>query len=265
MPNYIRFQEGESMTVFNDYATMYDLFYKDKDYSAECHYVINLINKYSVLPISSILDIGCGTGGHALIWAKDGIDVAGLDMSPTMLKYAKEKASELKLPISFMEGDVRSFDIGRKFDAVTAMFAVMSYQTQTEEILSALRSVRCHLEPGGLFLFDVWSGPGVISDPPTERVRSFMRDGIEILRTVRPVHDVSSHVVKVHYDILCIKDEKILKRVKEVHGMRYLFPQEVADFASRTGFQIVTSEPFMKHGESLRVDDWNVMFVLRAV
>ena len=186
-------------------------------------------------------------------------------MSRTMLKYAKEKASELKLPISFMERDVRSFDIGRKFDAVTAMFAVMSYQTQTEEILSALRSVRRPLEPGGLFLFDVWSGPGVISDPPTERVRSFMRDGIEILRTVRPVHDVSSHVVKVHYDILCIKDEKILKRVREVHGMRYLFPQEVADFASRTGFKVVSSEPFMKHGESLRIDDWNVMFVLRAV
>ena len=55
------------MTVFNDYANMYDLFYKDKDYSAECHYVINLINKYSESPISSILDIGCGTGGHALI------------------------------------------------------------------------------------------------------------------------------------------------------------------------------------------------------
>ena len=132
MPNDIRIQEGESMTVFNDYANMYDLFYKDKDYSAGCHYVIDLINKYSELPISSILDIGCGTGGHALIWAKDGIDVAGLDMSPTMLKYANEKVSELELPISFIEGDVRSFDIGRKFDAVTAMFAVMSYQTQTD-------------------------------------------------------------------------------------------------------------------------------------
>ncbi|HDZ62803.1 MAG TPA: class I SAM-dependent methyltransferase [Nitrospirae bacterium] len=253
------------MSVFENYADLYDLFYSDKDYRAECDYVIDLTEKYSKGPVRSILDIGCGTGGHALTWAQDGLQVMGLDRSIKMLIHARKKAEEMKISLPFVEGDIRDFDLGKKFDAVTAMFAVMSYQTYTEDILSSLRSVRRHLEPGGLFLFDAWSGPGVLSNPPRERVSSFWKENTEILRTVQPEHDVNRHIVEVHYDILCIKDDKIVQRIKEIHPMRYLFHREVADYAEETGFEMVACKPFMKQEETLRVNDWNVMFVLKAV
>ncbi|NJD54866.1 MAG: class I SAM-dependent methyltransferase, partial [Nitrospirae bacterium] len=222
-----------NMTNFDDYADLYDLFYRDKDYRAECSYIKALADNYAGRPVGSLLDIGCGTGGHALVWAKAGLDVTGLDRSDRMLMHAREKARKAGLNVPFLEGDVRGFDLGKKFDAITAMFAVMSYQTATEDILSALCSVRKHLDPAGLFFFDAWSGPGVLSDPPHDRVSSFLRGSMEILRTVKPVHDVSRHVVDVHYDILCIEGERIMKRVRETHPMRYFFPQEIADYASR--------------------------------
>jgi len=253
------------MTNFKDYADLYDLFYAEKDYRAECTYIMKIAEKYSINPVRKLLDVGCGTGGHALVWAQEGMEVAGLDRSPQMLLNAQRKAQELKLNVPFLEGNVREFDLEKKFDVVTALFAVMSYQTATEDILASLSSVRGHLERGGLFLFDVWSGPGVLSDPPHDRVSSFWRGNFEILRTVRPTHDVSRHVFEIHYDILCIEGDKILKRIREVHSMRYFFPQEVADYASRSCFKLISSGSFMKHDEILRVNDWNVLFVLSAV
>jgi SAM-dependent methyltransferase len=253
------------MEVFNDYAEFYDLFYGEKDYQGECRYVIELARKHSERPVKSLLDIGCGTGGHALLWAKDGIEVSGLDRSPEMLVYAREKAKRTGCSVSFHEGDIRGFDMKRKFDLAVAMFAVLSYQNSTEDVLSALLSVRRHLDTGGLFLFDAWSGPGVLSDPPLERVGSFVKGDVEIIRTVKPEHDVSNHVVNVNYDILCIKGDRVIKRIKEIHPMRYFFPQEMADLASRCEFEVIAVEPFMRPDEGLRVDDWNAMFALRAM
>lgn len=253
------------MDVFEDYADLYDLFYSEKDYGAECNYIIELTGKYLESPVRSILDVGCGTGGHAFIWSQNGFDVTGLDLSSAMLTHARGKVKGLKPSISFHEGDVRNFDLGRKFDIVTAMFAVMSYQTATKDILSALHSVRKHLKKNGLFIFDAWSGPCVMSDPPRERVGYFEREEIEILRTVRTDHDISIHLVSVHYDILCIFGDRVVKRIQETHRMRYFFPQEVDDYASRTGFKVMSCEPFMGQGDDLRIKDWNATFILKAV
>jgi ubiquinone/menaquinone biosynthesis C-methylase UbiE len=258
-------RSGNNVPNFNDYADFYDLFYAEKDYRAECDYIRTVADTYAERPLRKLLDVGCGTGAHALLWAQDGLEITGLDRSPPMLQRARKKARDMQCKVTFREGDARNFNLERKFDAVTAMFAVMSYQTAVEDILAALHSVRRHLERSGLFLFDSWSGPGVLSDPPHDRVSSFRKGDMEILRTVKPEHDVSRHVVDVHYDILCIKGDKILKRIREVHPMRYFFPQEVAEYASRAGFELIHSEPFMKQEEGPGSSDWNALFVLRAV
>ncbi|MDR4508959.1 MAG: class I SAM-dependent methyltransferase [Candidatus Brocadiaceae bacterium] len=253
------------MKVFDDYAELYDLFYSGKDYCAECDYIIQLVANHSGRAVKKILDIGCGTGGHALVWAQKGYDVTGLELSVTMLAYAREKAKISSVPVHFIEGDMRCFYLGRKFDIATAMFAVMGYQTDTSNVLSTLRSIRRHLEERSLFIFDVWFGPGVIADPPKERIGYYDREGTEVLRIVRPNIGVNSHVVTVDYDILCIKDDKIEKRIHEKHEVRYFFPLEIADYAARTGFELVSSMPFMGQGDGLTTKDWNATFVLKAL
>ena len=54
------------MSVFRHYARYYDLLYRDKDYAAEAAYVSKLLGRYGD-HAASILDIGCGTGLHALV------------------------------------------------------------------------------------------------------------------------------------------------------------------------------------------------------
>ena len=253
-----------SRQLFQKYADLYDLFYAEKDYRKESRYVLDLLTKHLGKKPRSILDLGCGTGGHALIWSSKRIAVTGLDRSEVMLKHAVRKATEQRRKIRFVQGDVRSFALGKKFDAVTAMFAVMSYQTTREDILSAFRSVRKHLRSGGVFLFDAWFGPGVFADPPGDRVKTFQRDGMEVLRTVKAVHRVEEQLVEVHYDILLLEGKRVIERVQEIHPMHYFFPQEVVELAAEAGFVLIESHPFLSKEESLRVSDWNAAFVLRG-
>ncbi|MGZ7180607.1 MAG: class I SAM-dependent DNA methyltransferase, partial [Halobacteriota archaeon] len=79
------------MDVFDRYAQYYDLFYRDKNYTDEVDYVDALIEKYALGKPATILDLGCGTGGHAVLLAKKGYDVTGVDRSDAMLAIAGEK------------------------------------------------------------------------------------------------------------------------------------------------------------------------------
>lgn len=250
--------------AFQEYAKLYDVFYEGKEYNKESEYVLRLLAKHLGRKPKLILDLGCGTGGHALKWAAKGIAVTGLDRSAVMLEQAKQKAGTKNVNIAFLQGDVRKFSLKKKFDAVTAMFAVMSYQTNRDDMVSAFRSIRAHCTTGGIFLFDAWFGPGVLTDPPGERVKSFRKGAREILRTVKSVHHVEHQLVEVHYDILVIEGNEILHRVKEIHPMHYFFPREVEDLAASTGFKLLDTHPFLRTKDSLTVSDWNATFVLRA-
>ena len=53
------------MTVFADYARYYNVLYKDKDYAAEVSFILQCLQNTGSTP-GTLLDLGCGTGRHAL-------------------------------------------------------------------------------------------------------------------------------------------------------------------------------------------------------
>lgn len=67
------------------YASVYDLLYQDKDYAGECDLLTRLFADFGASPIGSVLDLGCGTGGHAMPLARRGFRVTGVDAAPAML------------------------------------------------------------------------------------------------------------------------------------------------------------------------------------
>jgi len=69
-------------TVFgSEYAGAYDAIYGDKDYAAECDLVERIFKTYGYGVVQSVMDLGCGTGGHALPLAERGYEVSGIDRS----------------------------------------------------------------------------------------------------------------------------------------------------------------------------------------
>ena len=74
---------------FRKYAKYYDLLYKDKDYYNETLYISKIIKKST--KGKKILEIGCGTGSHAIELSKKGFQVCGIDNSKQMISAAKKK------------------------------------------------------------------------------------------------------------------------------------------------------------------------------
>src|SRR5512143_3833112 len=68
----------------------------------------------------SVLDIGCGTGEHALFFAEEGHDVWGIDSTPLAIQKAREKAAGRKLRVQFLVLNALELTkLNRKFDTVT--------------------------------------------------------------------------------------------------------------------------------------------------
>lgn len=65
-----------------------------------------------------ILDVGCGTGRHAIELAKRGYSVTGVDLSVNMLDKAREKATEAGVQVDFQVADARNLQFVHKFDLV---------------------------------------------------------------------------------------------------------------------------------------------------
>jgi 2-polyprenyl-3-methyl-5-hydroxy-6-metoxy-1,4-benzoquinol methylase len=250
--------------VFGTYGEYYDIFYDGKDYEQECDFIQEIFKKYSSSTVKSILDAGCGTGGHSLPLAFRGYKVTGIDASPVMIRKAREKAKEAGVNPTFHSLDIRDFDLKKKFDACISMFAVLNYLTETKEILEALKSIGGHLKPSSIFTFDFWNGLAVLRILPSVRVKVVERDGKRVIRTVHPEMDALHHICKSHYHVLVTKGENIVDEFEETHTVRYFFPQEIAHYLNDAGFELLKFCPFLNLKGTVDENEWNVTAIARV-
>lgn len=250
--------------VFDAYARYYDLLYRDKDYVAEAEYVAAHIRKHAP-GASRILELGSGTGKHAALLAECGYSVHGVDMSLEMLTLANERLTSLPKDISdrlrFSQGDICNIEIGEQFDAAIALFHVVSYQTSNKALRQTIKTVKHHLKPGGFFLFDVWYGPAVLSDPPTVKIKRMENEEIQITRIAEPQIDMNKNTVRVNYQVFIRnKESDRVEEISEVHKVRYLFRPELDLLFEQHGFNIVMGEEWMT-GKKPGPDTWGVCFL----
>lgn len=217
--------------VFDSYAAYYDLLYQDKDYAAEAAYVGKLIHRL-VPGATRLLELGCGTGGHASELAHQGFRIHGVDLSEGMLSRAYLRKyslpGEVAARISFSAGDVRSVQTGETYDAVISLFHVMSYQTTQVDIVAAFETASAHLAPGGIFIFDFWYGPAVLTQKPEVRVKRLEDQNIKVTRIAEPAIRTEENIVDVNYTLFIQeKHANRIERLNETHQMRYFFLPEL--------------------------------------
>ncbi|MEJ7767502.1 MAG: class I SAM-dependent methyltransferase [Chitinophagaceae bacterium] len=243
---------------FRLYSQYYDLLYQDKDYKSEAAYITRHLKQ--LLPdAKDLLELGCGTGNHARYLSEDGYNITGIERSPEMITLAKQKTIRGFEPIM---ADITDFRLGRKFDAALSLFHSLCYITTNEEIVAAFKAVSNHLNPGGIFAFDLWYGPAVLHHLPVSRSKVQQNEYLEVVRHGETTMHLDRNVAEVSYEII-VKDRANDKYVtlKEVHPMRYFSIPEIGLIAEQTGFKMKSSEEFLT-ASLPTLESWNIFIIL---
>lgn len=142
---------------------------------------------------STAVDLGCGTGTNALWLAAQGLRVTGLDLSPTAVQAAREKALQQSLSAEFRVADLLAGDLGGRwgFAYDRGCFHVMA---EAEQRARFAQVVAEHLAPGGLWLSILGSTDGAPREtgPPRRSLQ-------DVARALEP-HFELQRVEATHFD-----------------------------------------------------------------
>jgi len=136
-----------------DHADIYDALYagRGKDYAAEAGALVHEARARRP-DAASLLDVGCGTGGHLAHFRRYFPDVSGVEPSEAM----RAKASARVPGVPVLPGDVESFATGRTYAVVTCLFSVIGYAASLD---GAIARLAAHLDPGGVLIVEPWMFP----------------------------------------------------------------------------------------------------------
>ena len=256
------------MSVFNSlYAGQYDQLYADKRYAAECDLVVEAARRHLAWAPETVLDVGCGTGAHAIELATRGYRVTGIDLSQPMLDHAAQKAAALDIARrpDFLQGDARNFATGRTHDMAIMMFAVVGYLTSNDDVLAGLRNIRRHLAPGALFVCDFWYGPSVLSVRPTDRVRVLETTEGRVIRAASTTLNITHHTADVTFKLWSLQGDRVASETSETHRMRYFFGPEMELLLRSGGFRLERLSQFPDLDQAPTDASWNAIAVARKL
>jgi len=247
--------------IFDAYSAYYDLIYKDKNYTQEANYVIDLIREYSP-HAEKLVEFGSGTGKHAKIFYSEGFSVKGIEPSENMLKIAKLQERD---GLKFEKSSIEDFNDGSEYDVALSLFHVISYINENTGLVNAFKNIYRHLKDNGLFIFDVWYTPAVLSQVPEKRVKTVEDDLIKVIRKATPVIHWNRNVIDVNYNVeIYSKVENQTSNLKETHHMRHFGIPEIELLGLKEGFKILKAEEFQS-GNTPGPDTWGVCFVMQKI
>ncbi len=186
-----------------------------------------------------ILELCCGTGRLTIPIAKEGYSISGVDYTSSMLEQATVKASEEGLVIEFIEADIRTLDLQKKYDLIFIPFNSIHHLYTNEDLFMVFNVVKKHLKEGGLFLFDCYN-PNiqfiVEGEKEEKEIAAYTTsDGREVLikQTMRYETNTQINRIEWHYFI-----NGAFHSIQNL-DMRMFFPQELDSYLEWIGFIIV--------------------------
>lgn len=226
-------------------ASIYDKVYAG--IRADIPYWQNLVREYCGAD-GEALELACGTLRIMLPVAEAGVKVMGLDESPYMLEVAQKKLDaalpDVRARVSIQQGDMRAFELGKKFDFIYIPFNTFGILTTPQDQLAALAQIKKHLKPNGAFAFSVFF-------PDVERLRGpelsrwmlemdeSFPDGSRVQRdNVRKI-DLRRQIISVTWRNKEYQDQILVREWLTALDLTYFFPREIENLMVRAGFQIV--------------------------
>jgi SAM-dependent methyltransferase len=232
----VRTLVDQDLAMFRHSAHVYDLLYGaiGKDYAAEATTLHALIQK-RVPGATSLLDVACGTGGH-LVHLRPWYDVVGLDIDPGMLDEARRRLPEE----TFVEGDMRRFQLARTFDVVTCLFSSIGYMSSERDLDDAVSTMVSHLRPGGVLVVDGWVRPDAWRDEEPVHLQSTTDGSVTVARMSRSRREGNKTFLDMHHLIGSLQG---IDHVVDVHEMTLFEATQYEGAMQRAGLTAVAAIP----------------------
>ena len=142
--------------LFENYGKKYDQEVFVQGTLGECDFIEQEIGFNKSL---KILDVGCGTGRHAIELSKRGYKITGVDLSDSQLARAREKAKQQNVRIDFLKHDARNLPFVNEYDLVIMLcegaFPLMETDEMNYEIL---KNATKALKENGKIIFTTLNG-----------------------------------------------------------------------------------------------------------
>lgn len=246
-----------------DYSKIYDFLYTNKDYTKETNLIKTILKKY--LPNSkSLLDLGCGTGLYSNLITKLNFNVVGVDRSSNMLSIANQKYKKNK-KLSFIKSSIENIKLNKKFDIISALFHILSYQRSESEIDKFFSKSYLHLNKNGILIFDFWYEDGVFSLQSPLRVREINNSNYKIIRiTISKWYKKIKQIFDIHNLIVLNKKNKKISKFQETHKMRYFNMKEIKKKLNKHKFYFLESLD-LQTGKSVSKNSWGALVVARKL
>lgn len=243
------------MSEINSWKIFFDNYapkYMEENFTQNTLAEVDFIEEELKLsPGSKIIDMGCGTGRHALELARRGYKVTGLDISARMLNEGRKISAAENLDVNFIQADAVEFTLIRKFDACICLcegaFGLLSMNEKPfirdQKILDNISSV---LEPGAKFILTALNG--------LKKIREFTEEDVEEGR-FDPIHIVEIYPL---YEMLEGAPEEIL--IKE----KGFLPAELKMMLEKAEFKIENIYGGTAGGwnrERLKLDEMEMMVI----
>ena len=243
-------------------ARFYDKIWGRHDYDADVKFLAYLFRKYRC---KSVIDIGCGTGNHALRLSRLGYRVTGVDISSSMLKIAKAKDKGAR--IRFVQGDMKrlgkAIPKSQRFDAAICLGQVFYHLMTEKHVQTFLKELRKLLKPNGLFVFNARNAKKIDEENLNKLLLDHIinEEKLQLLVLTYNTRDSQDPNIIIWNPIYLIKDNnKVDLQIRE-HKLRWFEFSILKKIITENGFEIIAtySGPMKeKFKEDEHADMWFV-------
>ena len=191
-------------------------------------------------PVTSVLDIACGTFAVDLPLVKRGYEVVGRDLSEPMLRAARRNLREAGRSADVAHGDMRSLRLPRTFDAVLCLGTAFNYLVEPAEVRNTLATARRHLRHGGLLVLDLTNFASFLPNPKNVRAETDYRDPDGTHIAVYAFND-QDRARNVHHSrfITLVRRGNRIRLAFDESPMRIWTKADLAKVLEREGFRPV--------------------------
>jgi SAM-dependent methyltransferase len=202
--------------------------YSHRDEREAREHVSLALDRLQWLPGERVLDLGCGSGRHALVLAERDLKVVGLDLSEVLLHRARQDALDREVRVDWLRADMFSLPFSDVFDVVFSFFTSFGYFETDEQNLRVLKNVHRSLKTGGRFWFDYLNIEQVLKNlVPRDEQRI---DGLTVVQERWYNHETRRLEKKI-----VIQDE--LESREYLESVRAYHPFEIRELMRQAGFE----------------------------